>query len=72
MPAPAEVRRGRPPAKHSHPDYYQLTVYVRKKVHRYVKRELPMEDPPLEISNIVDELLEDWLAARGVDLEKEP
>src|SRR5262245_60676713 len=64
----APVRRGRPRAKHSDPNYYQLTVYVQRKVHRAVKRELFDEDPPMQLSELVDTLMIEWLSARGISL----
>jgi hypothetical protein len=51
---------GRPPAKHSSPDYSQLTVYVRKDVKRAIKIRLFEEG--LEMSALVERLLIDWLA----------
>jgi hypothetical protein len=54
---------GRPPAKHSSPDYSQLTVYVRKDVRRAIKIRLFEEG--LEMSALVERLLIDWLANQG-------
>jgi hypothetical protein len=66
--APARRGRGRPRAKHSDPNYYQLTIYVQRKVHREVKRELLTEDEPMQLSELVDRLMIDWLRSRGVSL----
>ena len=33
-------RRGRPPGKRSHPDFEQITAYIRKDTHHAVKIEL--------------------------------
>ena len=52
-------RAGRPPAKHSSPDYAQVTVYVRKDVRREVKIRLFEEG--LEMSALVEKLLRNWL-----------
>ena len=54
-------RAGRPPAKHSSPDYAQMTVYVRKDVRREVKIRLFEEG--LEMSALVEKLLCNWLTA---------
>lgn len=53
---------GRPAAKHSSPDYAQMTVYIRKDVRRAVKIRL-FEDG-LELSALVERLLREWLGAR--------
>ena len=52
---------GRPRAKHSSPDYSQMTVYVRKDVRRAIKIRLFEEG--LEMSALVEKLLSNWLAA---------
>lgn len=52
---------GRPRAKHSSPDYSQMTVYVRKDVRRAIKIRLFEEG--LEMSALVERLLSNWLAA---------
>lgn len=73
-PAPAQQtegkRRGRPRAKHSDPNYYQVTLYIKRKVHREVKRELLDEEPPLEFSDVANDMLEEWLRRRGVDTDQ--
>ena len=56
-----ERRTGRPAAKHSSPDYTQMTVYVRKDVRRAVKIRLFEEG--LELSALVERLLSNWLVA---------
>ena len=57
-------RRGRPPAKHSDPDFVQATAYIRKETHRGVKIELLRSDPPIEFSELVEQLLADWLKTK--------
>lgn len=57
-------RRGRPPAKHSDPDYVQATAYIKKVTHRDVKIELLKVDPPFEFSELVEQLLANWLKNR--------
>ena len=62
---PNEIkRRGRPPAKHSDPDYVQATAYIRKETHRDVKIELLRSDPSIEFSELVEQLLADWLKSK--------
>jgi hypothetical protein len=60
MAAANRPRAGRPPAKHSSPDYAQMTVYVRKEVRNAVKVKLFQEG--LELSGLVEKLLAGWLA----------
>jgi hypothetical protein len=50
---------GRPPAKHSSPDYVQMTVYVPKAVRNEVKTRLFQEGR--ELSTLVEKLLTAWL-----------
>ncbi len=44
--------------KRSHPDYMQVTAYVRKDTHEEVMRKIYKEQ---EFSELVEELLADWL-----------
>ena len=53
-------RRGRPPGKRSHPDFEQITAYVRKDTHHTVKLEL-LKNGRKEFSELVEELLGQWL-----------
>jgi hypothetical protein len=53
-------RRGRPPAKHSSPDYAQMTVYVRREVRDAARIRLFQEGR--ELSALVERLLSKWLA----------
>ena len=50
---------GRPHAKHSSPDYAQMTVYVQKDVRNRVKMRLLQEGR--ELSALVGKLLKAWL-----------
>ena len=50
---------GRPHAKHSSPDYAQMTVYVQKDVRNRVKMRLFQEGR--ELSALVEKLLKAWL-----------
>jgi hypothetical protein len=50
---------GRPRAKHSDPDYKQMSVYIHKDVRNKVKGRLLEQDG--EFSGLVESLLRDWL-----------
>jgi hypothetical protein len=50
---------GRPRAKHSDPDYRQMSVYVHKDVRNKVKARLLEQEA--EFSALVESLLRDWL-----------
>lgn len=59
--------RHRPPrsqvaGKRGDPDYRQVSAYVRKDTHQKVKMALLEEDR--EFSELVEDLLRDWLAKR--------
>jgi hypothetical protein len=51
--------------KRQHPDFVGLTTYVRKDVHRRVKIALLVEGANRELSELVDELLADWLKGKS-------
>jgi hypothetical protein len=55
---PAKLGRG--PAKHSNPEYVQMTVYVPRKLRNKVKARLAEQE--LEFSGLVEGMLSDWLA----------
>jgi hypothetical protein len=68
---PKRPRAGRPPAKHSSPDYSQITVYVHKDVRNAVKIRLFHDG--LELSALVEKLLAGWLTAKASpDLKEIP
>ena len=50
--------------KRSDPAYRQISTYVRSDLYRLVKRELLMEDR--DFSDLVDELLGEWVSRRQV------
>ena len=52
---------GRPRAKHSNPDFVQMSVYVHKEVRNHVKARLFERGE--EFSGLVESLLRDWLKA---------
>ena len=65
--APESPRRSRPPrsqgaGKRGDPHYRQVSAYVRKDTHQKVKMALLEEDR--EFSELVENLLRDWLAKR--------
>jgi hypothetical protein len=53
-------RVGRPPAKHSSPDYVQMSVYIHKDIRSKVK--VRLFEIGGEFSGLVESLLQDWLA----------
>lgn len=57
-------KRGRPKGKRSHPDYEQVTAYIRKDTHRAAKIALLSESEEREFSELIQELLEQWLKSR--------
>lgn len=59
----ASKRRGRPAGKRSSDDYTQVTAYVRKDTHRDVKIALLQSGSEHDFSDLVQELLSDWLAS---------
>ena len=63
-PASAEdaPRRGRPQGKRSDPDYTQVTAYVLKDTYKGVQKALL--DDEVEFSELVQELLAQWLKSR--------
>jgi hypothetical protein len=53
---------GRPPAKHSSPDYVQMSVYIHKDVRSKVK--VRLFETGGEFRALVESLLRDWLAVQ--------
>lgn len=54
-----EQPQPRQKGKSSNPDYQQLGVYIKKEILRKVKSKAALQD--LELSQIVEDLLVDWL-----------
>ena len=50
--------------KSAHPGYQKTTVYISKQLHRDVKIACLKENPPLDMSDVVEQQLADWLARR--------
>lgn len=57
-------RRGRPSGKRSDPDFVGFTTYIRRQTHRGVKRALLDEPEEREMSELVEELLANWLKSK--------
>jgi hypothetical protein len=51
---------GRKPAKHSNPEYVQVTAYVPREMRNKVKARLA--ELEMELSDLVEGMLSDWLA----------
>lgn len=62
--AQPEPKRGRPKGKRSDPDYEQVTAYIRKDTHASIKIALLQEGQKREFSELVQELLEQWVKSR--------
>ena len=56
--------KGRPPGKRSDPDFEQVTAYIRKQTHQHVKIALLQENQGQEFSELVENLLVEWLTVR--------
>ncbi len=63
-PSQPSQKRGRPKGKRSDPDYEQVTAYIRKDTHRDVKIALLSEGNGREFSELIQEMLEQWLRSR--------
>ena len=61
---PIDHRGGRPPGKRSHPDFEQITAYIRKDTHRAIKIAL-LQSGKQEFIELVEEKLRQWLKLRG-------
>jgi len=57
------AKRGRKPAKHSNPDYVQMTVYVPRELRNRVKARLAEQE--MEFSGLVEAMLSEWLTKQG-------
>jgi hypothetical protein len=54
--------RGRPPGKRSDPDWTPRTILMRAKTHRRVSILLLERDDGPDLSELVDQLLTDWIS----------
>ena len=57
----------RAPGKSADPDYQKTTVYLRKQLHRNVKIACLKANPPLDMSDVVEQQLADWLKTQNKD-----
>lgn len=53
-------KAGRKPAKHSNPDYVQVTAYVPRELRNRVKARLAEQEK--EFSGLIEGMLGEWLA----------
>jgi hypothetical protein len=53
---------GRPRGKRSNPDYEQVTAYIKKETYRNTKIALLQQGNNQEFSELVEQLLSDWLS----------
>ena len=58
------TKRGRPRGKRSNADFVQVTAYIGKQTHREVKIALLGEEKGREFSELVENLLSEWLKER--------
>ena len=56
---------GRPPGKRSDPDYKQYSVLLRRHTHRKVSSLLRDREGAQDVSELVEQLLEKWLAEQA-------
>ena len=54
--------RGRPPGKRSDPDWAPRTILMRSQTHRRVSIMLLEKDRSPDLSELVDELLQEWIS----------
>ena len=57
--------RGRPPGKRSDPDWKPRTILMRTKTHRRVSGILLERDDGPDLSELIDELLSDWISKQA-------
>ena len=60
-PPPAVRPMGRPPGQRSDPDWKPRTILMRTKTHRRVSGELLDHDDGPDLSELIDQLLAEWL-----------
>lgn len=59
-PKPAPKKVGRPPGKRTNPDYQSVTTFLHKQT--YLDAQKALIDQQRGFGDLVDELLQDWLA----------
>lgn len=55
------AKKGRPKGKRSNPDFEQITAYVRSQTYRDTKIALLQQDELEDFSELVEQLLTEWL-----------
>ncbi len=66
VPAPETQKgRGRPPGKRSDPDWAPRTILMRSKIHRRVSIMLLERDNGPDLSELVDQLLTEWISKQS-------
>jgi hypothetical protein len=58
---------GRPPGKRSHPDYKQYSILLKKHTHRQVTNILRDRENGQDLSELVQQLLEQWVKKQQND-----
>ncbi|MBF2065924.1 MAG: hypothetical protein IGS39_16115 [Calothrix sp. C42_A2020_038] len=61
---PKQMGRPKGKGKRSNPDYEQVTAYIKSATYNNVKIELLKEGKKREFSELVQEMLDDWLQGR--------
>lgn len=56
--------KGRPRGKRSNPDYEQVTAYIRRDTYTEVKIALLQQGEDREFSELVEQLLTEWLSTQ--------
>jgi hypothetical protein len=65
IPPETQKGRGRPPGKRSDPDWAPRTILMRAKTHRRVSIMLLERDGGPDLSELVDELLTEWISRQA-------
>ena len=61
---PTAKKMGRPSGKRSDPKYTQVTAYIQGQTYRDVKVALLMGQEPQEFSELIEDLLSQWLSTQ--------
>ena len=61
---PEVAKRGRPKGKRSHPDYEQVTAYIRRETYRQTKITLLQQEEVQDFSELIEKLLTEWLSTQ--------
>jgi hypothetical protein len=58
----AKITKTKGSGKRSDPDYVQISAYIRKDTHRQAKRKLLEEGDERDLSDVIEELLKNWVS----------